>query len=354
MADAMFADSTRLVTGGVDTHKDIHVAALVDHLGVVVDVGSFPTTRHGLQALGDWLCASGQLARVGIEGTGSWGAGLARHLNSRGIEVTEINRADRQSRRRQGKNDEYDAIAAARTALGGLGAGTPKTGAGPVEAIRVLTLTRRSAVAGRTKAINQIRAILDTAPTPLRDSYRDLTTTKIIASACAARPDPGRANDPTTAAKLALSCLAKRWRFLNQQINDLDTLLTQLVQTTAPQLVALHCVGTHTAAALLIAAGDNPDRLNSEAAFAAICGVNPIPASSGRTHRHRLNRAGNRDANNALWRIVITRIAHDQRTRDYVNRRTTEGLTKREIIRCLKRYVAREIYRNLPPTQELV
>lgn len=345
MTQAMLADSTRLVTGGIDTHKHTHVAAVVDDLGGEIATRAFPASSTGYQALERWLQSHGaKLATVGVEGCGSWGAGVARHLTACGISVVEINRPNRQARRRQGKSDPLDAIAAARAALGGLGAGVPKTGTGAVESIRMLRITRRSAVRSRTMTMNQIRGVLDTAPAELRDRHAGLSQMRLIKEITRTRPDTARASEPEIAATIALKMLGKRWRFLTDQIATLDEALECLVEQTAPNLIGLRCVGTDTAAALLVAAGDNPDRLGSEAAFAALCGTNPLPASSGKTVRHRLNRSGNRDANAALWRIVLSRMSHDQRTRDYVQRRTTEGLSKREIIRCLKRYVAREIY----------
>ncbi len=344
MATPILSDPTRPVTGGVDTHKDTHVAAVIDHLGRELATQSFPTTTAGYQQLLDWMRTFGTIERVGIEGTGSWGAALTRHLHTAGIDVTEINRTNRQHRRRHGKTDPADAVPAARACLAGLDAGTPKTGDGPVEAIRMLRIARRSAVQTRTRTMNQIRAVLDTAPTSIRDRYRHLTPTKLTAALARIRPDQTDIAAVDVAAAIALRCLARRWRFLTDQIVELDIHLEHLVTTTAPNLIGVRCVGVGSAAALLIAAGDNPQRLGSEAAFAALCGVNPIPASSGKTVRYRLNRAGNRDANAALFVIVLARMSHDQRTRDYVARRTAEGRTKREIIRILKRYVARELY----------
>lgn len=344
MTSPILSDSTRPVTGGVDTHKDIHVAAVVDQLGRELATESFPTDSTGYQELLDWMRSFGIVQRVGIEGTGSWGAGLTRHLRAGGIDVAEINRTNRQHRRRHGKTDPDDAIGAARACLAGLDAGIPKSGDGPVEAIRMLRVARRSAMQTRTRTVNQIRALLDTAPTQIRDRYRNLTVTKLAATLARTRPDTHNIANTEVAATIALRNLARRWQFLTEQIGELDQLLANLVTQTAPNLLAVHCVGIDTAAALLIAAGDNPQRLGSQAAFAALCGVNPIPASSGKTVRYRLNRGGNRDANSALFHIVIARMSHDQRTRDYVERRTAEGRTKREIIRILKRYVARELY----------
>jgi transposase len=344
MAIPILTDSTRPVTGGVDTHKDTHVAAVIDHLGRELATRSFPTTSTGYQQLLDWMGTFGIIERVGIEGTGSWGAALTRHLNAANIDVTEINRTNRQHRRRHGKTDPADAIAAARACLAGLDAGIPKTGDGPVESIRMLRIARRSAIQTRTRTMNQIRAVIDTAPADVRDRYRHLTATKLIHTLARTRPDEINIAATDVAATFALRNLARRWRFLTDQINELDTHLEKLVTGTAPNLLAVHCVGIDTAAALLIAAGDNPQRLGTQAAFAALCGVNPVPASSGKTIRYRLNRAGNRDANSALFHIVLARMSHDQRTRDYVQRRTGEGRTKREIIRILKRYVARALY----------
>ncbi len=336
MAVAIVSDSTRSVTGGVDTHKHVHVAAVVNHLGTEIGTRSFATTTAGYEELLRWLRSQGSLGRVGIEGTGSWGAGLTRHLTRAGVAVVEINRPNRQARRRDGKSDPLDAISAARAALGGLGAGTPKTTNGPVEAIRMLRIARRSAVTSRTRTMNQIRAVTDTAPDQIRSRYRHLTPVKLTKTISATRPG-NELTDPAVAATWALRSLGRRWQFLTAQLAELDTQLETLVGSTAPNLLAVHCIGVDTAGALLVAAGDNPGRLTSEASFAALAGVNPLPASSGRTQRHRLNRSGNRDANNALWRIAIARMAHDERTRTYVQRRTTEGLSKREIIRCLKR-----------------
>lgn len=335
-----------VVTGGVDTHKDVHVGAVVDHLGVVLATKSFPTSAAGYRSLLRWMNSYGELDRVGIEGTGSWGAGLARYFTANNVQVAEINRPNRQSRRGNGKSDVIDAIGAARSCLAGLDAGSPKTTAGPVEAIRLLRVARQSAMTTRTKTMNQIRSIIDTAPEHIRCQYRTLTGPKIVATAATRRPK-NNSGEPDVAAQWTLRSLAQHHQFCTTQINTLDTELDQLITATAPTLVSLHCVGTHTAAALIIAAGDNPTRLKSEAAFAALCGVNPLPASSGRTTRHRLNRGGDRQANSALWTITLARMSHDPTTRAYVQRRTTEGLSKREIMRCLKRYIAREIYRTI-------
>jgi len=289
--------------------------------------------------------AHGEILRVGVEGTGAWGAGLARFLTSEGVAVVEVDRPNRQHRRRRGKSDPADAEAAARAALNGDAAGTPKTRTGQVEAIRALRVARRSARKAQTQAGNQLHALVVTAPEELRTKLRMLRTRDLAATAARFRlTEPATA---TAGTKIALAEIGRRWLALGEEIARLDTHLDRLVTKVAPQLLARHGVGTDTAGALLVAAGDNPERLRTDASFAALCGVSPLDASSGLQRRHRLNRGGDRTANNALWRIALVRMRHDPRTRAYVARRTAEGRTKREIIRCLKRYIAREIHADL-------
>ncbi len=343
MTSSIVSDLARGVTGGVDTHKQVHVAAVVDEVGRCLGVESFPATAGGYVALLGWMRGFGPVERVGVEGTGSWGAGLSRFLGSCAVPVIEVSRPDRQTRRREGKSDPVDAKAAALAALSGRQSTTPKAGDGPVEAIRVLRVCRHSAVRERTAASNQLGSLVDTAPEPLRERYRDLSVVALVARAARCRPGPDIA-DPLVATSLALKELAGRYQDLDAQIARLDRHLEGLVAQAAPKLIEVFGVGTHTAATLLVCAGDNPERLSSSAAFAALCGAAPVAASSGKTQRHRLNRGGNRQANSALWRIAMTRLAHDERTKTYMDRRTTDGLSKREIIRCLKRAIAREIY----------
>ena len=339
-------ESARLVTGGVDTHLDVHVAAAVDGNGGVLGVESFATTTVGFAELCDWFAGFGPLARVGVEGTGAYGAGVARHLRSRGVEVIEVDRPNRQLRRRAGKSDTIDAIEAARAALSGRASGIAKTADGDVEAIRALLVARRSGRNVRIKYLNQIRHLGFTAPDDLREQLRGVHRDHLARTAAALRPTAG-SDTVMYATKLAIATLGRRVLALEADTRRLDQLLDQLVRRTAPTLVEVYGVGIHTAAILLAAAGDNPHRLTSEAAFAHLCGVAPIPASSGKTNRYRLNPGGNRQANHALWRIVFTRMSSDERTRKYVARRLGEGRTTKEIMRILKRYVAREIYPHL-------
>jgi transposase len=284
-----------------------------------------------------------------VEGTGSYGAGLARYLRAEGVQVVEVDRPNRQARRRAGKSDPLDAIEAARAALSGRASGQAKTRDGDVEAIRALVVAKRSARSTKIKTLNQIRHLGFTAPEQLRERLKGVSRQQLAAKAAALRPGPLDGGDPVMAAtKTALRILGRRVLALDEEKAQIDALLTPLVTRTAPQLLALHGVGIDTAAALLVTAGDNPGRLRSEAAWAHLCGTAPIPASSGKVTRWRLNRGGDRQANFALWGIVITRLGNDPRTRAYMTRRLAEGRSKPEVIRILKRYVAREIYRHLP------
>ena len=341
------------VTLGVDTHADVHVGVALDQLGGFLGSHAIPTTPAGYAGLLVWARQLGTLERIGIEGTSSYGAGLARWLRARGLAVLEVERPGRQTRRRRGKSDPVDAEAAARAVLAGVATGHPKTGDGPVEMVRTLQVARRSAMRARTQAANQVHALVVTAPAALREQLRPLSLARRVAMAAAFR-GAGHPATPTAAAKLALRSVARRYRQLSAEIQALDAHLARLVGQVAPQLVAVKGVGTDTAATLLAAAGDNPERLRSEAAFAHLCGVAPIPASSGKTVRHRLDRGGNRDANRALHLLAVRRLAWDPRTRAYATRRTAEGKTTPEILRCLKRYLARELFPLLASTPATV
>ena len=338
------------VVGGVDTHRDNHVAATIDSLGRLLGVATFPATGAGYDQLLDWMRSWGDLDSVGIEGTGSYGAGLARHLAAAGVPVVEVIRPNRQARRRRGKSDPVDAEAAARAVLCGEATIRPKSADGPVEAIRLLHATRRSAVKARTQAINQLKGHLVTVAEQVAAPLRGLPTGALVNACARLRPNPD-SGEVAAAAKEALRVLARRYRALNGEISELDTNIARLAAEANPALLAAPGVGPDVAATLLIAAGDNPERLTSEASFAALCGASPVEASSGRTVRHRLNRRGDRHANNALWRIAMVRLRCDERTKAYAARRTAQGKSRREIIRCLKRHIAREIHQLLtdPP-----
>ncbi|WMX69456.1 transposase [Streptomyces collinus] len=257
---------------GVDTHGEVHVAAVLSPLGKVLGTESFPATAAGYRRLLVWAGKLGAVRRAGVEGTGTYGAGLSRYLLAQHVEVYEVNRPDRSARRLLGKSDPFDAQAAARAVLSGRARARAKSGDGPVHSARMFKLAKDSAVKARTQAINH-----------------------------------------------------------------------------APQLLEPVGIGPDSAVTLLITMGDNPERLSTEASFAALCGVSPIEYSSGRRITRRLNYGGDRQANAALHRIVFTRLRHDPRTQAYYERRTQEGKTRREIIRCLKRHAAREVFNLVRP-----
>ncbi|MEO5839494.1 MAG: IS110 family transposase [Acidimicrobiales bacterium] len=335
---------------GVDTHRDAHVAVAIDQLGRRLDDLEIPTTPAGYQALLDWAEDFGEIDTVGVEGTNSYGAGLTRALHAAGVAVVEVVRPNRQKRRLQGKSDPLDAEHAARAVLAGEAVACPRFYSADndtVEMIRVLRVARRTAMRARTQAINALRALIVTAPDELRQQLRALPTTEIIDIAVGFGSDT---DDLATTTKTAMGSLARRYHNLDEELTALDAAIAELTTQAAPELVAVFGVGTETASTLLVTAGANPNRLKSEAAFAMLCGVAPLPASSGQTTRYRLNRSGDRQANAALHRIALVRMRWHQDTRDYVNRRTKEGKTKREIIRCIKRYIAREIYQILKTT----
>ena len=329
---------------GVDTHADVHVAVAISGLGARLDDLAFTPDPAGFASVTTWAASLGTVLAWGVEGTGSYGAGIARHLTRTGAVVFEVNRPNRALRRRVGKTDTIDAEAAARSVLSGTATALAKTGDGPIEAIRVTRLVKRSAVKARTQAINQLKALIVTAPDGLRRDLTGLTNPRLIDRCARLRPTDNL-HDPATATKRGLRRLARRIQVLTDEIDDLDTELAALVTAAAPKLLDQFGIGPDSAAALLIAAGDNPHRLHSEAAVAALCGVNPIPVASGNADYHRLNRSGDRQANAALYRAVLTRLAYDPDTQAYIAARLAPGGgNKKHLIRKLKRYLARQLY----------
>jgi transposase len=336
------ADVHEEIVLGVDTHADMHVAAVITVMGVLLGTQAFPATAAGYAALLDWARGHGRLRRAGIEGTSSHGTALNRYLRRHDLQILEVNRPDRARRRRRGKTDAVDAENAARAVLSQQATAIAKTGDGAVEMIRMLKVARDSAIKARTQAINQLRAVLMRADPTLRDTMAALGPATLIRT-CADLPTTDHHTIDDTA-RTVLRMLARRILALTEEARAHERTLVAIITARAPKLLQQYGIGPDTAAALLITAGDNSDRLGSEAAFAALCGVNPIEASSGKTVRHRLNRGGDRRSNSALYTIVVTRLGRDTRTRAYAERRTAEGKSKKEIIRCLKRYVAREVF----------
>jgi transposase len=327
---------------GVDTHKQFHVARARDGLGRPLAETQIAASQRGYEALLEWARSFGEVDAFGVEGTGSYGAGLARYLRGQGEVVIEVIRPNRQHRRQHGKSDPTDADAAAKALLAGDADAIPKAGDDQVEMVRALRVARSSAIKARGQTRNVMKALIVTAPEELRQALRDLTSVQLVNRCRSLRPGP--LLDPQSAMKAALRSLALRHRALEAEIKALDVSLDHLLTRAAPQLLERFGVGTDSAGALLVAAGDNPERLRSEAAFSMLCGSSPVKASSGMTKRHRLNRGGDRQANAALHRIVVVRLRYNQPTKAYLARRVAEGKSKTEILRCLKRYVAREVY----------
>lgn len=332
-----------VVYAGIDTHADTHHVAVIDGHGRALDDVQVRADAAGYRRAIAFLSRWPQIAAVGVECTGSYGAAITRALLATGLRVVEVNRPNRFDRRSKGKTDTFDAYSAAEAVLTGRAHAAPKGADGLVEALRALRTTRSSALRERTATINQIKAMLIAGPERLRARYRNLSNTRLTAALAVSRP----AAEPVTAEEAtayALRVLARRYRMLTEQINDLSAHLRRLLEDHARALMGVYGAGPDTISQLLITAGDNPERLRSERHFAALAGACPIPASSGKTNRHRLNRGGDRQANSALYHIVVVRMRYHQPTKDYVARRAAEGKTKMEIIRCLKRYLARQLY----------
>ena len=307
------------VVGGVDTHKDLHIAAVVDQNNKVLGTQYFATTRQGYRQVLTWMTSFGALKRIGVECTGTYGSGLLRYLQNAGLEVLEVTTPDRIERRKWGKSDTIDAECAAHAAFSGIRTVTPKTRNGMIESLRVLKTCRKPAISARRVALQIIHSNIISAPDELREQLRNMTRMQLIRTLGSRRPDASEYRNVTNVYRISLKSLARRYLELHDEI----------------------------AAQLLITAGDNPQRLRSESGFAALCGVSPVPVSSGKTNRYRLNRGGDRAVNSALHIIAIGRLRADDKTKEYVARRVAEGHTKMEAIRCLKCYISREVYKLL-------
>lgn len=345
MESIALAAPERKIVVGVDTHKHLHVAVALDELGARLGELTIGADSVGYAALAAWAQQLGRPWAFGIEGTGSYGAGVASSLRRRGYKIVEVNRGDRRGRRSNGKSDTLDAEAAARAVLSGSAAAVPKSADGVCEMIRQLKIARDTAVKARTQALITLKCIVVNAPAELREQLAPLSDKALLDRCAGFRRGP--VESTTASTKHTLRALARRWLELAAEIADHDRVLDQLTRAASPSLRDAFGIGADTAAEMLIVFGDNPERIHSEAAFAKLCGVAPIPASSGKTNRHRLSRGGHRQANSALYRVVIVRMRFHQPTIDYVARRSHEGRTKRDIIRCLKRFLAREIYHHV-------
>jgi transposase len=343
----IMTDQHGVVIGGVDCHLEFHLAVVLDEQGHFLGHERFNATEVGYCTLVDWMRSFGALQEVGVESTGSYGAGLARHLTREGVRVIEVNQPHAHVRHHRGKTDTIDAEAAARKVLSGEATGLAKRRDGRIEAIRNLRVARNSAVKSRVAALVQLGQVIVTAPAPLRETIEGRGLPAKARHCATFDVDVERIGEPVEAARFAMRSISTRITMLDTEIRTLDEQLAVLVAQVAPSTIELVGVGIHHASQLLASAGENIDRFPNERAFAHLCGVHPIPASSGKTIRYRLNRGGDRQANRALHMIVVCRLRYCERTRTYMERRLAEGRTKPEIIRCLKRYAAREIYRTL-------
>lgn len=335
-----------IIIVGVDAHKDTHHAVIITSTGHRINDSEFPATTRGYTDMFAWATKHGQIQAFGVESTGSYAAGLARFLAVHRVEVKEVNTPHAHTKARVGKDDTIDAEAAARKVLAGVATARPKRTNSVLESVRFLKVARDSAVKARTVAILQLQDILVTAPAQIREQVP--SSGRSAATYCRKfRVDQARLNDPVQGVKLALRTLATRINTFDAEIAALDRSLAELVQATAPTLVSKMGIGTIHAAQFLITAGENIDRFHSEAAFARLCGVAPVPVSSGKSHRMRLHRGGDRQANRALHMIAVVRLRYDARTIDYMQRRLSEGLSKKDVLRCLKRFIAREVFHDL-------
>lgn len=335
------------VVVGVDTHQLTHHCAVIAADGRRLGEQGFEACAAGYKELVAWAASFGTIGGVGVESTGSYGAGLARHLLLAGLDVYEVSRPEKTSRAKHGKSDPVDAYSAAEQVRTGRASGRVKVTTGAVESLRMLKVPRDGAVRDRTRAYSQLRDLITSAPSVIRDELLMLTGKQRVARVIAWRPDETRLDVPVQSAKYAMRALARRIRVLDQEIEAVDRQIARLVAATAPSLLAMRQVGPQSAAQLIITAGQNVERMTSEAAFAKLAGVAPLPASSGKTNRHRLNRGGDRQANCALYMITVGRMKDHPETLAYVERRRAQGMSNPEIIRCLKRHLARSIYRAL-------
>lgn len=344
MNDENIDTTTSAIVGGVDTHKDLHVAAVVNQHNKVLGTEYFSTTRQGYRQMLAWMATFGSVQRIGVDCTGTYGSGLLRYLLKAGVEVLEVTTPDRMERHNRGKSDTIDAECAAHVAFARIRTVTPKTRDGMIESLRVLKNCRKTAISARKFALQIIHSNIVSAPDELREQLRNMTRMQLIRTLGSWRPYASEYRNVTNVYRITLKSLARRYLELHDEIADLDVMIAAIVDELAPDLIKRNAVGYEIASQLLITAGDNPQRLSSESRFAALCGVSPVPVSSGKTNSYRLNRGGDRAANSALHIIAIGRLRTDAKTKEYVARRVAEGHTKMEAIRCLKRYISREVY----------
>lgn len=334
-----------IFAAGIDTRKDAHALCVIDRVGRVVRTGAYGADAAGYDEVAAAIGKPEDCIVVGVEGTGSYGAGVARRLVELGYDVVEVVRPKRDKRMAgRDKNDPADAERAARDALAGKASGAPKAGNGWVEALRFRTVARDAAVSQSTRAANSAHALIVTAPAPIRERLGGMGTPALMMALSRKRKPR---DELERSLWESLRSLALSWRAAKKEAAEQQEAMRAILRANAPALLDVYCCGTVSAARLAIAAGDNPGRMAGESAFASLCGASPVEASSGKVKRYRLNRGGDRQANRALHTIARQRMRRDERTRLYVSKRTGDGKTRREIERILVRYIAREVYRAL-------
>jgi transposase len=344
------AENDTFVIVGVDTHKKTHVVAIISETGQRMASWRFDAGAQGYRQTLEQIYKYGRPLRAGIEATGSYGAGLCEFLREHGIMCLDVYAPNRQERRRKGKDDTADAYQAAFAALSYERCAIAKQRDGDVKAAQLLETTYSQAVKQRTASINALKAALVSLDGPLRERLEKLSTTELVRTCAAFRISKGDLGHEA-GVRTALRALASRIRSLDKEISSLHKDIERFALKLVPATMALFGIGCHGAIRLLCAAGQNIDRMKSEAAFSMLCGASPVPASTGDVYHNRLNRGGDRKANCVLYFMAITRMRNCARTQDFIEKKMSEGKSKKDAIRALKRYLARTVFNTL--TQDL-
>ena len=341
----MAENNTRVIFGA-DTHKKSHTIAIITETGLELGAKRFPANAKGYRQAWEWACAFGTVLRCGVESTGSYGAGLCSFLKGVGAEVYDVYAPDKKRRRLEGKDDIKDAYQAAQAALSYTRCAQAKDKDEAIEAAINLENAHQLAVRQRTACINALKAAIIKLPDSMRQNLEGKTDADLIKT-CAAFRISAAQTDLFSGTKVALRHYAKQIQSLSKEINALDKEIKRYAEALVPNTVGLKGIGHHGSITLLKAAGANIDRLKDDASFSMLCATSPIPASTGDKHHFRLNPGGNRKANCAIHIMAITRIRLFEKTRAFIDKKISEGKTKKDAIRCLKRYLSREVYGSL-------
>jgi transposase len=340
------AQKDRVVIMGADTHKRFHTVAVISETGEELDSKSFDADASGYRKALRWARRLGRVSRAGVEATGSYGAGLSAYLKAEGVETLDVYAPDKRRRRLIGKDNEKDAFQAAQAALSRTRCATAKDRGGEAEALRLMESAYGQLVKQRTAAINALKAALVVLPDRMRARLEGLSTAALVRT-CAAFRAAKDLKGLENGAKTALRSLARTVSALDKEIAVLDKEIGNYARALLPNTLALYGVGRHGAVKFLNAAGKNIGRIKGEASFSMLCGASPVPASTGDACRYRLNRGGDRQANSALYVMALNRIRACERTQAFIAKKMGEGKSKRDAVRALKRYLAREVYAAL-------